>query len=806
MGLSAVLALRSPALADDHGDDCAGPTVVEAGAALVRGQHETAADQDWFDLPVQPGEVVYFGIEPESPQFWPRLTVFAADCQTLLGAADRDAGESGVLVQTPASGNTQWLRLRVDSFGPEVGGYRVTFDRRGVAGDDYVEPTPIDIGQVVQGRVDFDGDADVFRVGAAPRSVLRVEIAATAPPCCPYSHGIPWLRVLVDDRVIGTPVGFEFVPDPGQFIAHMYVVPRWMIGDVRIEVGGYLYPDAATVQYRLRVSVSGGAPNSDDHGDGCGNATTIVPGDPAQACFLEASDDDRFEFTAQAGHLYAVYVDAISPLPDARLRWIAGGCDEIAAQTSIPNRRPPGPSVLTQYVESATLGGAPGPTVLSLAASSTFDDPRIGLYGVRVVDMGLIADDHANTEPYATLLPVDGATVQGRIDYVSDDDWFQFEFGEAREYIIETRSLDSSGSPNIDLMGPDGERAAILTCYDCQTNWRSHRIVVAPGGGGTWRVLVSSFREVDYQFRVVDAGPAIFPPFAAECGSARVSNVTASPIASVVWGVAAADHVAFDLAPRRKYRIDQTRLTANAPTVLAYIGCDERIDRFDESGAPLEFESGASAVQRLVLQVHHTGSAAVASALELRVIDLGAATDTIGPDSASARVHAVNAAPLVEAIDYAGDVDRVRVRLRGGFRYRVESQIEAAVQGQWLVVDVSPASGLGWYSNWTQSGYPYGVRSAWEGADIVPPMDGDYFVTMTPPSGTSRGPGAYRLRIIKPECRADLDDSGGVSLDDLFAYLERYLSGGGAGEFDGAGETDVGDLFAFIGAWFDGCR
>jgi hypothetical protein len=49
-------------------------------------------------------------------------------------------------------------------------------------------------------------------------------------------------------------------------------------------------------------------------------------------------------------------------------------------------------------------------------------------------------------------------------------------------------------------------------------------------------------------------------------------------------------------------------------------------------------------------------------------------------------------------------------------------------------------------------------------------------------------------------CIADIDQSGGVGVPDIFAFLAFWFRGDG--DFDGDGRTDVPDIFAFLSAWF----
>ncbi len=54
-------------------------------------------------------------------------------------------------------------------------------------------------------------------------------------------------------------------------------------------------------------------------------------------------------------------------------------------------------------------------------------------------------------------------------------------------------------------------------------------------------------------------------------------------------------------------------------------------------------------------------------------------------------------------------------------------------------------------------------------------------------------------------CMADFNNSGAVSLDDLFAFLEAYFAGQSAADVNGVGGVSVEDVFAFLAGWVRGC-
>lgn len=61
------------------------------------------------------------------------------------------------------------------------------------------------------------------------------------------------------------------------------------------------------------------------------------------------------------------------------------------------------------------------------------------------------------------------------------------------------------------------------------------------------------------------------------------------------------------------------------------------------------------------------------------------------------------------------------------------------------------------------------------------------------------GPGAGT------DCVADVNGQNGVTIDDLFLYLNAYFVAGPVADTDGNGAVSIDDLFLFINAWFLGC-
>ena len=54
-------------------------------------------------------------------------------------------------------------------------------------------------------------------------------------------------------------------------------------------------------------------------------------------------------------------------------------------------------------------------------------------------------------------------------------------------------------------------------------------------------------------------------------------------------------------------------------------------------------------------------------------------------------------------------------------------------------------------------------------------------------------------------CRADFDDSGTRTINDIFIFLSAWFALDPRCDIDGLNGVNVADIFAFLSAWFAGC-
>lgn len=64
---------------------------------------------------------------------------------------------------------------------------------------------------------------------------------------------------------------------------------------------------------------------------------------------------------------------------------------------------------------------------------------------------------------------------------------------------------------------------------------------------------------------------------------------------------------------------------------------------------------------------------------------------------------------------------------------------------------------------------------------------------------------AFGARFDAVACRADFDQVGGVSVQDLFDFLADYFARNHAANFNQSGGVSVQDIFRSLAEWFVPC-
>jgi hypothetical protein len=73
--------------------------------------------------------------------------------------------------------------------------------------------------------------------------------------------------------------------------------------------------------------------------------------------------------------------------------------------------------------------------------------------------------------------------------------------------------------------------------------------------------------------------------------------------------------------------------------------------------------------------------------------------------------------------------------------------------------------------------------------------------------GSFQGAGSACGAVGNPTtcCKANFNQTGGVSVQDIFDFLNAWFAGAPAADVNGVGGITVQDIFDFLGLWFAGC-
>lgn len=141
-----------------------------------------------------------------------------------------------------------------------------------------------------------------------------------------------------------------------------------------------------------------------------------------------------------------------------------------------------------------------------------------------------------------------------------------------------------------------------------------------------------------------------------------------------------------------------------------------------------------------------------------------------------------------------------------GLTLLIAGNVPDAPEGFWLVTGADLGwSGQGTFTaDLTTSAFNGTVGpGAWQwdlsgpyGEEEIAPYSGSF-------SADSRVEFTY-LPLPQP-CLADVNQSGGLSVQDIFDFLGAYFAGQMAADFNQSGDVSVQDIFDFLTAYFEGC-
>ena len=209
---------------DDHANSSAGATAAEVGDA-VGGSLEYGDDADFFVFDAVEGEFYEIGVEPGTLED-PTVGLYDAD-GAWLGYND-DSGDS-------LAPRLMWP---ADTSGPlyvEVGGYGTGSYTLTVAVSDIVDDhadtpegaTAAEVGEAVEGSLEYDGDVDYFVFDAVEGELYELSVS-------PGTLEDPTVALYdADDWQL------DYDDDSGGALAPRLYWPAEVSGPLYVEVGGY---------------------------------------------------------------------------------------------------------------------------------------------------------------------------------------------------------------------------------------------------------------------------------------------------------------------------------------------------------------------------------------------------------------------------------------------------------------------------------------------------------------------------------------------------------------------------------------
>lgn len=202
--------------------------------------------------------------------------------------------------------------------------------------------TSINVGETVEGMVDYEGDFDFFRFDAQQGKVLKIDVE--------LGLEADWTIALYDsagsqlDLAITAPIFWE-APDISVYYVELNV---WT---------------AETGPYALTVSIV-----EDDHGNSAENSTRIVVGESIEGSLDYNTDLDYFMFPAEEGTSYTITTEpGALPHPQLALYDINLVLQDFGTGPNDPIEWQ-APSTEDYYIEAAAFGET-GTYTLSLTST-----------------------------------------------------------------------------------------------------------------------------------------------------------------------------------------------------------------------------------------------------------------------------------------------------------------------------------------------------------------------------------------------------------------------------------------------------
>ena len=403
---------------DDAGNACDEAATVSANGT-VTGRVDPADDQDYYRV-VIPASGALRARSSTEESLDPIGALLDASCEVVIENDDTIERQFDVAAIVPAG----TYFVRVGSYASNsTGNYSLNIGYDSSATDDFADDCtgalPIPATGSLAGRIDFDIDADVFRVVLPQPGTFSAESSETGS-LDPFGELLDATCEVIDenDDFNGRNFFFGDVLPAGTYFVRVRSYGRLSAGP-----------------YRLTTSFSAGTGTADDHGDFCAVATDLVVNGTATGSVNTPDDDDFFRVqvptrgTLTSGTSLATDLDPELALFDANCQRLAENDDYGPGRNSLLSYAvDPG----TYYVRvHAFNGGTTGPyAVTPVLVPSTPAN-----------------DDHGDACASATTIAPE-FSAYGRISPASDRDFYRIIVeGQA------TFTVASSDSGSLDPIG-----------------------------------------------------------------------------------------------------------------------------------------------------------------------------------------------------------------------------------------------------------------------------------------------------------------------------------------------------------------
>ncbi len=421
---------------DVHGNGLRSAAYVRVGEPVAAGL-EYAGDSDYFRFKAVKGCIYRMDVALRTlDSYGYAVSLYGSGGDEI----EWSQSTSGYAWEAPASGE---YYVTVASPRGETGSYALTVT---AIDDDHGEglasATEIALGETIGGYTQYNGDRDYFRFRAVKGRFYRID--TTLPEPSSFRRVVLQLQDSAGDDV--------------ELWGKTWEAPRTGDFYVRMDTPYFMGPYTLSV---TRVPV----PGADDHGNYRTAATAIVVGEDVSGYANYEGDVDYFRFTAEKDQPYRIQVESRD-----MDHWGTYLYDSDGGNPWL------GPHITTDGSRSWFTWQPPGQGVYYISVSGW---DRTGAYTLTVVP---VIDDDGDSATSATALAA-GKSVDGRIDYQGDIDYFRFRAEGGRIYRMEIypdsyakevpRQGESAGSFTISLydsvshgLGVGWDRVNI-SCDDC---------------------------------------------------------------------------------------------------------------------------------------------------------------------------------------------------------------------------------------------------------------------------------------------------------------------------------------------------